>query len=353
MARLNPKAVLGTFLDAESNPQFDKADVVTFGVSFDLTSSYGKGACFGPYALFDASQQLEWEVPVFHKPLNDKVIIHNAGVLEYPEASKVSFEDEKAKALCVEMVSDVRQLSEKAIKEKKLLFVIGGEHSVTNGVIDSIAKLHDPKDVCILQFDAHLDLRDEHWDSKLSHACVMKRALDKGFSLIQLGIRDRISGEEISLIKRKKLAENIFFCPTQAEELYGSERVLCRDNLIVDGVLSRKQVEKILSKIDKKYLYISVDIDALDSSIAPATGTPMPGGLMLKAVQDMIFATLAHAKKKDISFLGFDICEVAPQLRDPKVGYEKDNVISNITEFNSASLAYDILFWNFLERFKK
>lgn len=363
LSNLNTKAVLGTFMNVENNPPFEKADVVALGVAFDATASYGKGAWWGPHAIFEASQQIEWEVPIFNEPLPKKVTIHNAGVLEYMctlSMGKVKiFDDEKTAQLCNQMVADVAQISKTALTAKKTLFLIGGEHSILNGALDAMAEIYEAKDVTILQFDAHLDLRDTYWGQKYSHACVMKRARDLGFCLIQVGVRDRFDEEQANLIKKEKRADQIFFCPIQPLQMYCEHAaevkkrgVIAPDNAIVDGEISERQMGKIISKLTTKYLWITIDVDGIDSTIMPATGTPMPHGLSLRSVENTIYHIISHCRRKGIKLLGFDIDEVSPMLRDPDKGYETANVISSATEMNAALLASNIIFWNYLEKFK-
>lgn len=363
LSNLNTKAVLGTFMDAEKNPLFEKSDVVALGVAFDITASYGKGAWFGPHAVFDASHQIEWEVPIFCEPLVSKVKIHNVGVLEYPRTLQKgklqAFDDEKISSLCKQMVHDVKEASAQALKAEKLLFLIGGEHSILNGAFESLADQYNPEEVTLLQFDAHLDLRDTYWNQKYSHACVMKRARDHGFPLIQVGIRDRFDKTQAAFIRKEKRSDWIFFCQSQPLHMYDAYEnivkntgVLVQENMIVNGELSDRQIGRILSKITTKYLWLTIDIDGLDSQIVPATGTPMPHGLSLASVEKTIYHALMHCHKKGIRLLGFDVTEVAPMLRDPDKGYEVGNTISTVTEMNAALLASNILFWTYLERFE-
>ncbi|MBI5398681.1 arginase family protein [Candidatus Woesearchaeota archaeon] len=361
---LNTKAVLGTFMDAENNPRFDDADVVALGVAFDVTASYGKGAWWSPHAIFDASQQIEWEVPIFNVPLASKVKIHNAGVLEYPRTlsrGKVKiFDGKKTAELCRQMVDDVYQMSKNTLKTGKLLFLMGGEHSILNGALNAMAEIYKPRDVTILQFDAHLDLRDTYWEQKHSHACVMKRARDHGFPLLQIGVRDRFDSAQASFIKKEKRADWIFFCPSQPLQAYYDNAktlkdggVITPDNLILNGEISERQTGKILSKVTTPFVWITIDVDGIDSALIQGTGTPMPHGLTLSSVEHTIYSVLQHCHKNGIKLLGFDINEVSPMLRDPDKGYEAANVISTTTEMNAALLASNVVFWNFLDRFQK
>ncbi|MBI4016719.1 MAG: arginase family protein [Candidatus Aenigmarchaeota archaeon] len=352
MEHLNKATTRMTFLDDECNPSFDKADVVCFGVAFDHTASYHKGAWFGPLAVLNASYQIEYEVPHFGVNLSEVVKINNAGILEYPNHGIHELPEKRILELCRQMVAEVEELSGQILKAKKKIMMFGGEHSVSNGVFKAISEVHKPSEVAVLHFDAHLDLRDALHDNKFSHGSVLRRCKDLGFPTIHVGIRDHISIEEREFIQKTNLTDSIYFCATSPRQFY--EDVGAKENLIFDGQLSSLQRTAICKKISAKKLYITIDVDGLDPSEMPATGTPLPHGLKLMAVKELLYDVIKHCRKNNIEILGFDINEVSPLFRhQPDDKYEIENVIDARTEQNAALLAYFIVFWMYQERFKK
>ena len=144
----------------------------------------------------------------------------------------------------------------KVILDKKLFpMTLGGEHSITPGCIDPFVKKY--KKICLLHFDAHADLRNSYNGEKFSHASAIRRCLDyKNVSLISFGIRN-ISQSEIPFLKNKSRI-NIFWAKDKAFW----------------------NLNKFKKLIKNKIIYLTFDVDSLDSSIMPATGTPEPGGLL-------------------------------------------------------------------------
>ncbi len=354
-----------TFLDDTCNPSYEEADVILLGIACDLTASYNKGAWYGPYALLDASYQIEYPVPGFGISLTEKVKIHNYGILICPKSvdsngEVIEYSKKEINISMQEMVKKTEKIALNVFENNKLLMLFGGDHSVPNGVWKAIKKRYNPEEVTILHFDGHLDLRDTLDDLKYSHACIMRRARDTGFRVLQVGIRDHISEEESVYIQEKNLKDDIYFCATQTLGFYeefkmtlSKKNSIQHSNLIFNGELTQTQIQSLNKKISQaKYLWISIDVDGLDASDIPGTGTPLPLGLKRKAIRETIYSALRTAAKYKIKVLGFDINEVSPQLK--KEGdYTAMNTVSTINEMDAALLAYNILFWNYLERFTK
>ncbi len=356
MKNLKPFQVPGTFLDNTNNPPITVADACVLGIAFDATASYNKGAWFGPNAIMAASHQIEYEVPVFGVPLTDKVKIHSVGVLEYPRQLKEDFwiewADAQMERLCKKMVSDVEEVSNRILKQKKLLVGFGGEHSTANGIFRALAKNYNPKEVTILHLDAHLDMREELDGSEYSHGSVIKRALDLGFQTIHLGIRDHISAEEAETIQSMNLSDRIFPCPTMPKTYYKKKSAIFKSpNFLWNGIFSPTITKNIVKKIRTPFAYFSIDVDAFDPAHFPGTGTPLPFGLDFSSTQDFFYALLVEFKKNDTVLLGFDIQEVSPQLEKNAKQYNALQTMSTQTEMNAALLAYKILLWQFLDRF--
>ncbi len=362
--RLDLSTTGGTFLDNRKNEPYRRSDVAMLGIACDLTASYNKGTWYGPQAIIDASYQVEYEVPGFHIPLTDRVKINNQGIIECPKSvddkgNVIKYSPKEIERLMNEMVNLAQGRAADIIKDEKLLMLFGGEHSVPNGVWNAMGKRYGPN-VTVLQFDAHLDLRDTLDNLKYSHACIMRRARDKGFRVIQVGPRDHISGEEAEFIRKEGLKEDIYFCATQPDEFYeefkgriSKEGVVHAPNIIRNGSLTELQRANLESKIgEAQQLWISIDVDGLDASNIPGTGTPLPMGLSREGLRRMIYRALKVVKEKHVHLVGFDINEVSPQLkREGK--YHAVNTVSTMNEMDAALLAYNMLFWRYQERFSK
>ena len=184
---------------------------------------------------------------------------------------------------------------------------LGGEHSITAGCIEPFVKSY--KNVTILQFDAHADLRNSYNNQKYSHASAMRRCLDfKNVNLISIGIRN-ISKEEIPFLKKNTGRIKIFWAKDQ----------------------KRWNLKYFRRLIKNKNVYLTFDVDGLDSSIMPATGTPEPGGLFWYETLSLIKTTFKNA-----NVIGADINELAPIK-----GF-------NSYDFLVAKLAYKILTYKLL-----
>ena len=182
----------------------------------------------------------------------------------------------------------------------------GGEHSITPGCIEPFVKKY--KNLCLLHFDAHADLRDSYNGEKFSHASAIRRCLDnKNVSLISFGIRN-ISNNEIPFLKKNQSRINIFWA---------------KDKL-------KWNLTKFKSLIKNKNVYITFDVDGLDSSIMPATGTPEPGGLMWDETLKLLKIAAQNS-----NIVGADINELAPIK-----GFNSYN-------FLVAKLAYKILSYKY------
>jgi len=194
----------------------------------------------------------------------------------------------------------------------KFIFMLGGSHSVSIGAFHSISEMFDPRDVTILQIDAHPDLRDSPADYKRSsdpfdHACVMRRAYEMHFNTVQIGIRT-ISIFDYEFIKQHNLT------------------------VFEWGKGETPSINQIIDSIKTDNVYLTIDTDGLDPSYAPGTGTPVPGGLEWNYTLSLI-RRLIYSKR----IVGADIVEIVPI---------KDNVI---TEFAVAHLCYNIVSYRLLK----
>ena len=252
----------GPFLDRNwmgENKDYTSSNVIMLGLPFDGTVSYRSGSRFAPEQLRLASWGLEEYSPYFDKHLED-CNFHDAGDLEFPLGNTVK---------SLELIEkNVREI----YKDGKKLLGIGGEHLVTLPEIQAISKFY--KDLAIVHFDAHTDLRKEYLGEKLSHSAVIRHCGEIiGFENIkQIGIRSGMK-EEFELMKK-----------------YNTPAKKYED----------------LEPLRDKNIFITVDLDVLDTSIMPGTGTPEAGGFNFN---DLI-GWFQHLKQFNI--IGADVVELAP-----------------------------------------
>ena len=254
--------ISGPFLDRNwmgQNPDYTTSSIVMLGLPFDGTVSYRPGSRFAPEQIRLASWGLEEYSPYFDKHLED-CNFHDAGDLEFPLGNTVKSLDLIEK--------NVREI----YNDGKKVFGIGGEHLVTLPEIKALSEFY--KDLAIVHFDAHTDLREEYLGETLSHSSVMRHAGNIiGFENIkQIGIRSGLK-EEFELMKKYNT------------QVYDYSELDC---------------------LKKKNIFITVDLDVLDTSIMPGTGTPECGGLKFN---DLIgwFKYLSH-----FNIIGADVVELAP-----------------------------------------
>ena len=285
----NKKGFLG--IDNKFNFR-EKVVVVPFGL--EKTVSYGGGTKNGPKEIIKASHQVELYDEELHCEPYKKIGIKTLKPFKINEDIK--------KAL--KQISDI---NEKILNKKLFPITFGGEHSITPGCINPFVKKY--KKLCLLHFDAHADLRESYNGSKFSHASAIKRCLDyKNVSVISFGIRN-ISASEIPCLKKNYSRINIFWA---------------KDKM-------KWNLNKFKKMIKGKTVYLTFDVDGLDSSIMPATGTPEPGGLLWNETLNII-----KIASKNSNIVGADINELAPIK-----GFNSYN-------FLVAKLAYKILSYKFL-----
>ena len=285
----NKKGFLG--IDNKFNFK-EKAIVVPFGL--EKTVSYGGGTKNGPKEIINASHQVE----LYDEELNcepyKKIGIKT--LKPFPINKNIK------KALI-----DMGKINEQILKRKLFPLTLGGEHSITPGCLIPFTKKF--KNICLLHFDAHADLRDSYEGEKFSHASAIRRCLDyKNVSVISFGIRN-ISESEIPFLKKNASRINIFWAKDK----------------------KKWNLKKFKKLIKNKTVYLTFDVDGLDSSIMPATGTPEPGGLLWDETLEII-----KIAAKNSNIVGADINELAPIK-----GFNSYN-------FLVAKLAYKILSYKFL-----
>ncbi len=256
-------------------------------VPFDATSSFRTGSRAGPQAIISASYQLE----DFDEEYGKEFL--SQGIATLPPL-------EPNAAGPAEMHETIFRAARRLVRDGKFLIGLGGEHSVSAGLIKAVKSRY--KKLSVLQIDAHADLRDQYQGSPYSHACVMRRVLDLGIPVTAVGIRS------FSLEEHRFMRKN------------GLEPITARQTL-EDPDWIIQAVESLSSKV-----YVSIDIDGFDPAFAPGTGTPVPGGLDWYQVSDLLMATAQH---KDI--VAADVTEVLPLPGSVQ------------TEFLAAKLVYKLI----------
>ena len=285
----NKKGFLG--IDNKFNFK-EKVVVVPFGL--EKTVSYGGGTKNGPKEIIKASHQVE----LYDEELNCE---------PYKKIGIKTLKPFKIDKNIVKALKQISKINEENLKKKIFPLVLGGEHTITPGCIAPFAKKYDK--LCLLHFDAHADLRKSYNGNQFSHASAIRRCLDhKNISVISFGIRN-ISSSEIYFLNKNSSRIKIFWSKNK----------------------KKWDLKKFKKLIKNKTVYLTFDVDGLDSSVMPATGTPEPGGLFWDETLDIIKIAF-----KNSNIVGADINELSPIK-----GFDSYN-------FLVAKLAYKILSYKFL-----
>ena len=281
------------FLGIDNKVNFkEKVIVVPFGL--EKTVSYGGGTKNGPKEIIKASHQVE----LYDEELNCE---------PYKKIGIKTLKPFKIDKNIKKALNKMSKINEEILDKKLFPMTFGGEHSITPGCIAPFTKKY--KDICLLHFDAHADLRESYNGEKFSHASAIRRCLDyPNVSVISFGIRN-ISESEIHFLKKNSSKIEIFWAKDK----------------------SKWNLNKFKRLIKNKTVYLTFDVDGLDSSIMPATGTPEPGGLLWDETLDIIRIAAKNSK-----IVGADINELSPIK-----GFNSYN-------FLVAKLAYKILSYKFL-----
>jgi agmatinase len=259
-----------TFLGLDpADCSYERSGVVVVRAAYDGTASYAAGARNGPSAILAASTQVELhDLELGRAPCE-------IGICALPTLMPSAAGPEA-------MVERVERACSQPVQDGKLVLTLGGEHSVALGAARAAARHHGA--FSVLQIDAHLDLRDSYEGSRFSHACVARRLLDLG-DLVQVGVRTACP-EELEVVAERRL-----------RPIWGHELARLSDAQLADRVLSQLGPQ----------VYVTLDVDGIDPSVIPATGTPVPGGLGW-------YQTLAllRAVGQQRRVIGCDLCELAP-----------------------------------------
>ena len=254
---------VSTFIGCEA--EYYESSIVVFGAPFDSTTSFRPGTRFASQVMRGESWGLESYSPYQDLDLYD-FNIFDGGEIELPFGNS-----EGALAL-------IEDFSTKVVEDGKIPAMIGGEHLVTLGAFKGVFKKYP--DVHVIHFDAHSDLREDYLGQKLSHATVIHRVWDLvgDNKIFQFGIR---SGEKEEFLWAKDhVYTNKFNCDT---------------------------LDYALERVKDKPVYVTIDLDVLDPSVFPGTGTPEPGGIQFNELLNSIL------KLRGLNIVGFDINELSPQ----------------------------------------
>jgi agmatinase len=251
-------------------------------VPLEETVSYGGGTRHGPEAIIEASKQVE----LFDRVLGGEPAL-DYGIHTLPAVD--------AAGDIATVLARVQAAVAGIVAAGKLPVVLGGEHTVTIGPVRAIAAARAGgaaagAPLAVVQVDAHADLREGFHGSPYSHACVMRRLVEEtGCELYQVGIRS-LSAEEDSYIRDHPSTIRTFF----AEDIHADAA----------GAWLRELAERLTGK----RIYLTIDVDGLDPSVVPATGTPEPGGLTWRQALAMLDVVTRAAG----SMVGIDCVELAP-----------------------------------------
>ncbi len=266
---------------------YGESAIIVLPVPYDETSTWIRGADKGPGAILEASVNLEFYDVETGTEAHLKGI-HTTDVVNEKETPEI-------------LVDAVYNRILSLLSDGKFPVIIGGNHTVSIGAIKAFAELYT--DLTILQLDAHTDLRQEYEGSPYNHACAMARARECA-PIVQVGIRS-MSKEEM---------------PYAVDE-----RIFCAHELYYDKSLYRKALEKL-----SRNVYITLDLDVLDPSIMPSTGTPEPGGPgyfeLMHFLRDVI---------RERNVVGFDVVELCP------------NDTNKSPDFIAAKIIYQLLSYRF------
>lgn len=264
-----PNHLPQNFLGLESpHAEYDAARYVILPVPYDAATSYQSGTRDAPDAILRASRQVE----LFDDELCATCYQAGIATLDPVEPNLAGPEA---------MHHDLFKTAKRVVADGKFLFALGGDHSISSGLIRAVMSKH--KKLSVLQIDAHLDLRQSYLGTKYAHACVMRRAVEMGASVVPVGIRS-VDESEHRFLKRSGIK------PISARDCHSDD----------------DWVDRVLDTLGD-VVYVTLDIDGFDPAYAPGTGTPEPGGLDWYQVTGLL--RLVAAEKRVVAA---DLVEVMP-----------------------------------------
>jgi len=282
-------------------PEVDRVadyDVAVLGVPFDNGTSYRPGARFGPMAVRQASRHLR---PGYHVELG-LAPFQTMQVVDAGDVPVTPFDISAA-------MTQIRDHAADLVAGNRRIVAIGGDHTIALPMLRAVTAQHGP--VALLHFDAHLDTWDTYFDAPITHGTVFRRAFEEGLLIedhsIHVGIRGPLYGEA-------DLAD---------DRRFGFRTIRTSD---VDDLGIAGTIGAVLDRVRDLPVYLSVDIDVLDPSFAPGTGTPEAGGLTSRELLRVLRGLTA------VHLVGADVVEVAP-------AYDH----AELTTIAAATVAYDLI----------
>jgi agmatinase len=303
----------------------EESNVIIIPVPWDVTASYGEGASLGPASILSASDQIDffsedypdfWKEGVAMCPISPKISGMNKELRQIAKIC-ISYQEKGRKNLngmiryYLKLINQggeylnswVESQASKYLKKEKLVGVLGGDHSCSLGLMQALAEHYS--EFGVLHIDAHLDLRMGYENFDYSHASAMLNAfgIDQIERFVHAGVRDFCQSERD-------------FVQTQQGMMGGRSVIFSYDQIAkqtYQGFSWESLCEDIICHLPA-LVYISFDIDGLDPSLCPNTGTPVPGGLSFYQAFHLI-RKIAESKRR---IIGFDLCEVAPASANPE-----------------------------------
>lgn len=314
-----------------------EANLVFLPVHLDVTVSYGQGTSKAPDVILEESTQLDLSLLSIDQPwmlkmaMYDRIVkasqneIHRGRATtvikaleagKEPEIDQIDFVNE----FCKTTHEKMRELSSSLLELGKIVAVVGGDHSSPLGLMKALS---ERMEFGILQIDAHMDLRESYERFDFSHASIMFNAIkeDNIKSLTQVGIRD-FCEEELKYIQTSKKPVHVFY----DETIYADK---------MNGINWKSQVEEIIKTLPQN-VYISFDMDGLDPSLCPNTGTPVAGGLQFNEATYLI-EQIARSGK---TIIGFDVCEAGNHSWDANVAARMIYRIATLTGVSNNLLTF-------------
>ncbi len=292
-----PLPVLGpekNFLGIEDSVlySYSTSGFVILQIPYEHTSSYLKGSAQGPAAILDASRYVE-----FYDEMLETEPYARRGICTL---APIDF----AGRIDSEAIELIEKYAEKLIADDKFVIALGGEHTITLGLVKAHARRYD--NLTVLQLDAHSDLRESYQGNPYSHACVMARVHQLGINLCQIGIRAQ-SRSEAEYIRTASNIHTFYTHQIRKNPDWMSEAISC----LTENV------------------YITIDADGFDPSVIPSAGTPEPGGLYWDETIDLL-----HKVFLEKNVVGFDLVEMAPRTEDKRSPYTLARLLYRLIGFS-------------------
>lgn len=282
------------FLSSEASSSYADAKVAILPIPYEATTTFRKGCQNGPFALLEASDQLE----AYDDELDREICLEHGIYTCDPVADTRQSREISPETMLELTTAKVSEL----IDAGKFVIAIGGEHSITTGVVQAYRdKINEP--FTVVQIDAHGDLRHSYEGSIHNHACVMRRIVDMGLPTLPVGIRS-LCKEEAELIKSQNIP------------------VIWARDIATES----NWIDRAIASITTEKVFITIDVDGIDPSLMPGVGTPEPGGLSWYGLIGFLRKVFETHK-----VIGCDVMELAPVV---------DSVVS---EYTTAKLVYKLI----------